>query len=225
MARLERLEVVHATLDQRAIPIFGSLDPVEAVKILDACAGAGARVVEFLDRGDRALAVFRTLITHVREQRPQLILGTGTVLDAPTAAIFIAEGAEFIVAPTLSREVSELCNLRGIAYLPGVFTATEAADAMALGCDLIKFFPQRAVDGPAWLRSLVGPFSSAHFIPTGSRSDPESIRAWFAAGAAAIGIGPDILTPDRLAAGDWETIRSAFAAALRQAQAAPGPSA
>jgi 2-dehydro-3-deoxyphosphogluconate aldolase / (4S)-4-hydroxy-2-oxoglutarate aldolase len=225
MARLDRLAVIHATLDQRAIPIFGSQDPGEAVAILEACAAAGARVVEYLDRGDRALAVFRTLIAHVRESRPELILGAGTILDAPTAAIFIAEGAEFIVAPTLSREVGELCNRRGVAYLPGVFTATEASDAMALGCELIKFFPQTALDGPAWLRSILGPFPGARLIPTGSRSDPESIRAWFAAGAAAIGIGPDILTRERRAAGDWETVRAALAAAVREAQEAPGPSA
>lgn len=224
MARLSRPEVIGATLEQRVVPIFNTQDPSVGRAILDACATAGLRVVEYTNRGDRALAVFRALIEHVREGRPELILGAGTVLDAPTAAIFMAEGAEFVVAPTLSPEVAELCNRHRIAYLPGAFTATEVSDAEALGCDLIKLFPQAAVDGPAWLRSILGPLPWARLIPTGCPSDPDTLRRWFAAGAAAVGIGPDIFTSQRLAAGDWGAVRDALAAALREAKAAPGPS-
>ncbi|HEX5466957.1 MAG TPA: hypothetical protein VFW92_09840 [Candidatus Limnocylindrales bacterium] len=224
MTRLSRTAVIEATLGQRVVPIFNTQDVATGVAVLDACAEAGLRVVEYTNRGDRALAVFRALIEHVREGRPELILGAGTILDGPTAAIFVAEGAEFIVAPTLSREVAELCNRRRVPYLPGAFTATEVSDAEALGCELIKLFPQAAVDGPAWLRSILGPLPWARIVPTGCPSDPDTIRSWFAAGAAGMGIGPDIFTPQRLAAGDWSAVRDGLAAALAAAKAAPGPS-
>ena len=223
MVRASRLEVIGATLEQGVVPIFNTQDAGTGVRILDACAEAGVRVVEYTNRGDRALSVFRVLAEHVRAHRPGLILGAGTILDAPTGAIFMAEGAEFIVAPTLSREVAELCNRRRIAYLPGAFTATEVSDAEALGCELIKLFPQAAVDGPAWLRSVLGPLPWARIIPTGCPSDGETIRRWFAAGAAGIGIGSDILTPERLSSGDWAGVREALAAALAEARAARRP--
>ncbi|MGH2467007.1 MAG: bifunctional 4-hydroxy-2-oxoglutarate aldolase/2-dehydro-3-deoxy-phosphogluconate aldolase [Candidatus Limnocylindrales bacterium] len=220
MARSSRPEVISVTLEQGVIPIFNTQDPAVGLAVLDACAAAGLRVVEYTDRGDRALSVFRALVDHVRQRRPELILGAGTILDAPTAAIFMAEGAEFVVAPTLSPEVAELCNRHRIAYLPGAFTATEVSAAESLGCELIKLFPQAAVDGRAWLRSVLGPLPWARLVPTGCPSDAETIRGWFAAGAAAVGIGPDIFTAERLAAGDWAAVRESLAAALREARAA-----
>lgn len=220
MSRLSRIEVVDAMLEQRAVPIFNTQDPDVGVAILDACAAAGARVVEYTNRGDRALPVFRALVAHVRAHRPELILGAGTLLDAPTAALFVAEGAAFAVAPTLNADVARFCNRHKIAYLPGAFTATEVSDADELGCELVKLFPQAAVDGPAWLRSILGPLPWSRIVPTGCLSDETTIRRWFDAGAAGIGVGPDIFTAELLAARDVDGMRDRLADALRRARTA-----
>lgn len=222
VARHSRLDVISAALEQRILPIFNTGDPATATAIVDACAAAGARVVEYTNRGEGAYEVFRALAGHVATRRPEVILGAGTILDAPTAALFIAAGAEFIVAPTLSSEVARLCNRRTIPYLPGCFTATEVSDAQELGCELIKVFPQAAVDGPAWLRSVLGPLPWSRLVPTGSPSDATTLQAWFAAGAAAVGVGPDIFTAARLAARDMGAMGNALAAALAVARQAVG---
>ncbi len=214
MARHSRLEVIRATLEQGVVPIFNTEDPELARGVVDACVRAGSTVIEYTNRGDGAYEVFRGLAAYVAEEHPALMLGAGTILDAPTAALFLAVGADFLVAPTLSPDVARLCNRRTVPYLPGCFTATEVSDAHELGCELIKLFPQAAVDGPAWLRSVLGPLPWARIVPTGSPSDEATLRAWFDAGAAAVGVGPDIVTPERLAARDFHGMERTLRTAL-----------
>jgi 2-dehydro-3-deoxyphosphogluconate aldolase / (4S)-4-hydroxy-2-oxoglutarate aldolase len=218
LARHSRLEVVSAALEQRVLPIFNTADTATAVAVVDACARAGARVVEYTNRGPGAYDVFRALVAHVASKRPQVILGAGTILDGPTAALFIAADSDFIVAPTLSPDVAAVCNRRTIPYLPGCFTATEVSDAQALGCELIKVFPQAAIDGPAWMRSVLGPLPWSRLVPTGCPSDPATLRGWFAAGAAAVGVGSDIFTAQRLADRDVTGMADALKAALEVAR-------
>jgi 2-dehydro-3-deoxyphosphogluconate aldolase/(4S)-4-hydroxy-2-oxoglutarate aldolase len=86
------------------------------------------RCVEFTNRGDGAHLVFAELMKRSREDK-QLILGVGTVLDVPTAALYIQFGANFIVGPTLNPEVARLCNRRKVPYTPGCATATEISNA------------------------------------------------------------------------------------------------
>ena len=223
MARHDRQAVLAALVGQGILPIFNSADPEAAVAVLESCAAAGVQVVEYTDRGPGAYDVFRALAAHVAQRRPELILGAGTVLDAPTAALFLAADADFIVAPTLSAEVAAVCHRRGVPYLPGCFTATEVSDAQALGCDLIKLFPQGAVDGPAWLRAVLGPLPWSRIVPTGCPSDAATLRTWFAAGAVAVGIGPDIFTAARLATRDVTAMAEALRGALSVARTArPG---
>jgi len=224
VARHSRLEMLSAALGQRVLPIFNAADAATAIVVVDACAAAGARVVEYTNRGPGAYDVFGALAAHVAARRPDVVLGVGTILDAPTAALFIAVGAEFIVAPTLSPEVARLCNRRTIPYLPGCLSATEVSDAQELGCELIKVFPQAAIDGPAWLRSVLGPLPWSRLVPTGCPSDAATLRSWFAAGAAAVGVGPDIFTAERLATRDEAGLTRAMAAALEVGrEATTGP--
>ncbi|MGZ6272436.1 MAG: bifunctional 4-hydroxy-2-oxoglutarate aldolase/2-dehydro-3-deoxy-phosphogluconate aldolase, partial [Candidatus Limnocylindrales bacterium] len=122
MARHSRLDVLGATLEQKVVPIFNTGDPELARGVAEACVRAGARVIEYTNRGEGAYEVFRSLEAYVAEEHPAVILGAGTILDGPTAALFIAAGADYIVAPTLSPEVARLCNRRAIPYLPGCFT-------------------------------------------------------------------------------------------------------
>lgn len=222
MARHSRLDVVSAALEQRVLPIFNAGAAATAIAVVDACAAAGARVVEYTNRGEGAYEVFRALADHVASRQPQVILGAGTILDAPTAALFIAAGAEFIVAPTLSADVARVCNRRMIPYLPGCFTATEVSDAQELGCELIKVFPQASIDGPAWLRSVLGPLPWSRLVPTGSASDAATLQAWFRAGAAGVGVGPDIFTAERVTTGATTAITRALKAALEVARQAQG---
>ena len=135
MARFDRLTVLNTMLDTGLVPIFYNGDLAVSKEVVLACARGGTRLVEFTNRGDRAWNVFTDLIDDLGQADPTVILGVGTMLDAPTAALYIASGANFIVGPNFNPEVARLCNRRKVAYIPGCGTVSEisAAEEMGVG--------------------------------------------------------------------------------------------
>jgi 2-dehydro-3-deoxyphosphogluconate aldolase/(4S)-4-hydroxy-2-oxoglutarate aldolase len=116
MARFSRLEVLNTIVDTGLVPVFYHPDVAVAKKIAEAVAAGGARIIEFTNRGDFAPLVFTELSRYLAKENPKIILGVGSVVDAPTAALYIASGANFVVGPNLNPEVARLCNRRKIAY-------------------------------------------------------------------------------------------------------------
>ena len=119
MARYSRLTVLNAMVETGLVPVFYKDDVDVAVKIVEACADGGARCIEFTNRGDFAPFVFQELSRSISRNRPEVMLGAGSIVDAPTAAHYIAAGAHFIVGPVLNPEVARFCNRRKISYSPG----------------------------------------------------------------------------------------------------------
>lgn len=207
MARFTRMQVLNAILQDGLVPVFYHPDGEISIKIAEACAAGGARVIEFTNRGDMAPEVFQDLCRHLAREHPQIILGVGSVVDAPTAALYIAYGANFVVGPLLNPEVACLCNRRKIAYSPGCGSVTEIAQAEELGVEIVKVFPGRSVGGPEFVKSVLGPCPWTSIMPTGGvDASEESIRAWFAAGVACVGLGSNLVRKEWVAAGDWSAI-------------------
>jgi 2-dehydro-3-deoxyphosphogluconate aldolase/(4S)-4-hydroxy-2-oxoglutarate aldolase len=135
------------------------------------------------------------------------VLGVGSVIDAPTAALYISAGANFVVGPVLNPEVARLCNRRKIAYMPGCGSASEISQAEELGVEIVKVFPGRSVGGPGFVQSVLAPCPWTRIMPTGGvDATEENIRAWFEAGVACVGMGSRLITKDLVAAGDFEGI-------------------
>jgi 2-dehydro-3-deoxyphosphogluconate aldolase/(4S)-4-hydroxy-2-oxoglutarate aldolase len=215
MARFDRMTVLNSILDLGLVPVFYHGDVEAAKKIVAACAAGGARVIEFTNRGDSALQVFLELARHFAEADPSIILGVGSVVDAPTAALYIAYGANFVVGPNLNPEVAKLCNRRKIAYSPGCGSASEIAQAEELGVEIVKVFPGSCVGGPAFIKSVLGPCPWTRLMPTGGvDATEESVSAWFGAGAACVGIGSKLVRKDLVAAEDWQAISTKVAQVL-----------
>ena len=136
-----------------------------------------------------------------------VILGVGSVVDAPTAALYIAAGANFVVGPVLNAEIARLCNRRKIAYSPGCGTVSEISDAEELGVEIVKIFPGAQVGGPSFARAVRGPMPWTRLMPTGGvDATEESISGWFEAGVACVGMGSRLITKDLVAAGDFDAI-------------------
>ena len=220
MPWVDRLTVLGTILEDGAVPTFSAPDPEAAFAVVAACRDAGSRVVEFTNRGDFAHATFVELARRAAVEAPGVIVGAGTITDAPTAALFIAAGARFIVGQSFSEEVARLCNRRRIAYIPGCGTATEIATAEEHGCEIVKLFPAAAIDGPAFIRGLHGPSPASRVMPTNVEASEEATRRWIAAGAAAIGIGSHLLTPALIASRDTATMTARVAEYLGWVRAA-----
>jgi len=174
---------------------------------VNACADGGARVVEFTNRGDRAYQIFSQLIADLAEERPEVILGVGSVLDPSTASLYVDSGANFVVGPILNQEVAKACNRRKIPYSPGCGSASEISEAETLGVEIVKIFPGGQVGGPAFVKALSAPMPWTRIMPTGGvDSTKESIQGWIQAGAAALGMGSRLITRDIVAKGDWAAL-------------------
>jgi 2-dehydro-3-deoxyphosphogluconate aldolase/(4S)-4-hydroxy-2-oxoglutarate aldolase len=198
----DRLTVLATILADGAVPTFSAPDTATAFDMVAGCAAGGSRVVEFTNRGDEAYATFVELARRVRAELPDVILGAGTIIDAPTAALFIAAGARFVVGQSYSEAVARLCNRRRVAYIPGCGTATEIAAAEELGCEIVKLFPAAAYDGPAFIRSFLAPSPGSKVMPTNVLATEEATHAWIAAGAAALGVAGHLYPADVIAARD-----------------------
>ena len=207
MARFSRLEVLNAIVETGLVPVFYNPDVEVAKKIAAAAAAGGARVLEFTNRGDFAPFVFTELARHLAQSNPKIILGVGSIVDAPTAALYIASGANFVVGPNLNPEVARLCNRRKIAYSPGCGSASEIAQAEELGVEIVKIFPGDCVGGPGFVKAILGPCPWTRLMPTGGvETTKESIAAWFKAGISAAGIGSNLIRKEWVAAENYAAI-------------------
>ncbi|MBI5112764.1 bifunctional 4-hydroxy-2-oxoglutarate aldolase/2-dehydro-3-deoxy-phosphogluconate aldolase [Rhodoplanes serenus] len=205
----DRMAVLTAMMDQGVIPVFYHPDAEVCRKVIQACADGGAKCIEFTNRGDFAAQVFLDVARHFAKADPSVIMGVGSIVDAPTAGIYIANGAKFVVGPLLNPDVAKVCNRRKIPYSPGCGSMSEIGFAEELGCEIVKVFPGGSVGGPEFVKSVLGPCPWSRIMPTGGVDASEaSLRAWFSAGVVCVGIGSNLITKELLAAQDYKGIET-----------------
>ena len=214
MARFNRVDAYLKMKETGLIPIFYNPDVDLAQKVMKACYQGGARVLEFTNRGDFAHQVFAELSHYAAKELPELILGVGSITDAPSASLYMQLGACFVVSPALREDVALVCNRRKVMYAPGCGTATEIARAEELGCEVVKVFPGGTY-GPGFVKSIKGPCPWTEVMVTGGVSpELENLKSWFDAGACCVGMGSKLITKDLLAQKDFDGIKSKVAEAL-----------
>lgn len=206
MAR-DRLHTLSAMIGQGVIPVFYHPDVDVCISVIQACADGGAKCIEFTNRGDFADEVFLEVSRHFAKTDPSVILGVGSIVDAPTAAIYLAHGANFVVGPMGNPEVARLCNRRMVPYSPGCGTVGEISQAQEWGCEIVKMFPGASVGGPDFVKAVLGPMPWTKIMPTGGvEPDEASLKAWFGAGIVACGMGSGLITRALLEARDYPGI-------------------
>jgi 2-dehydro-3-deoxyphosphogluconate aldolase / (4S)-4-hydroxy-2-oxoglutarate aldolase len=215
MARFRRLEVLQAMMASGLVPVFYHQDLETTKKVARAVADGGVKVLEFTNRGDFAYQIFSALIQWCEKEIPDLILGVGSVIDPGTAALYINNGANFIVGPVLNAEVARICNRRKIPYLPGCGSASEVSQAEEYGVEICKIFPGKEVGGAAFVKNILAPMPWTLIMPTGGvETTRESIEAWFKAGVACVGVGSNLIAKGLIAAGDFAAITQKAAEVL-----------
>jgi len=204
---VDRMTVLSAMIDQGVIPVFYHPDVEVCTKVIQACANGGAKCIEFTNRGEFAAHVFFEVTRHFSKADPSVIMGVGSVVDAPTAGVYIANGAKFVVGPLTNPDVAKLCNRRKIPYSPGCGSASEIGYAEELGCEIVKVFPGGSVGGPDFVKAMLGPCPWTRIMPTGGvDATEESLTQWFKAGVACVGIGSNLITKELLAAKDYSGV-------------------
>jgi len=207
MAKFTRIEVALAMAETGLVPLFYNHDAGLCKEVITACHEGGIKVFEFANRGDFAHEVFAEVKKWANDKYPELMIGIGSVPDAPTAAVYMQMGADFIVSPFLNPEIARVCNRRKVLWIPGCGTVTEISEAEELGAEIVKIFPGPAVGGPAFVKAVKGPCPWTSIMPTGGvEPSEESLRQWFNAGVTCVGMGTTLITDKIVRAGDWATL-------------------
>ena len=206
MSKFDKLAVLTKIEQTRMVPVFYHKDVAVACAVVKACYDGGVRAFEFTNRGDMAHEVFAELMRFTADECPDLALGVGSVVDAPTAALYIQMGACFVVGPLLNSDVAKVCNRRGVPYTPGCGTVSEVGQAQELGCDIVKVFPGDVL-GPKFVKGLMAPMPWSRIMVTGGvEPTEENLSAWIKAGAFCVGMGSKLFPKDKVAAADWQYV-------------------
>jgi 2-dehydro-3-deoxyphosphogluconate aldolase/(4S)-4-hydroxy-2-oxoglutarate aldolase len=133
-------------------------------------------------------------------------IGVGSVLDAETCRAAILAGAQFVVAPTLSLPVIQMCHRYDKPVIPGGLSPTEIITAWQAGADLVKVFPANLF-GPRYFKDLLAPMPQLKLTPTGG-VELDTAADWLKAGAACLGVGSSLVKKELIKAKDWPALTS-----------------
>jgi 2-dehydro-3-deoxyphosphogluconate aldolase / (4S)-4-hydroxy-2-oxoglutarate aldolase len=184
------------------IPVV-TLDRLEdAVPMAEALVEGGLPAIEMTLRTPAGLAAIEQIAAKVKGA----IVGAGTITTPADVAAAKDAGARFGVSPALFPDVVRAAAAAGLPYIPGIMTATEAMQAVALGCKVLKLFPAEPAGGIKLLKALAGPFPDLLFCPTGGIGPAQA--ADYLRLPNVIAIGGSWMTPaESIKTRDWNTIR------------------
>ena len=206
MAKYNKLQVFAAMNTTGIVPLFYHPD-IETVKnVVKACYLGGVKTFEFTNRGEFAHEVFGELNKYVSKECPGLILGIGSVVDAPTASLYIQLGANFIVGPLFNPDIAKIANRRLVPYIPGCGSSSEVGFAQEAGCDVCKIFPGDVL-GTNFVKSLKAPMPwSLLMVSGGVKPEEANMKSWFDAGATFVGMGSNLFPKEVIEVKEWGKI-------------------
>lgn len=189
----------------------------DLVRVIEALAEGGVRCIEITMTTPGALECLQE--ASRRLEGADLLLGVGSVLDAETARLAILVGAQYIVSPVTRAGVIQTAQRYGKPVMPGAFTPTEILHAWELGGDFVKLFPA-TLGGLDYLQAVRAPMPQIPLIPTGG-IDLKNLPDFVAAGAAAVGIGGNLVSKKLLEKRDFKGLKEnarRYAQAWRRAR-------
>jgi 2-dehydro-3-deoxyphosphogluconate aldolase/(4S)-4-hydroxy-2-oxoglutarate aldolase len=147
------------------IPVIAINDAKDAIALADALLEGGLPVAEITFR----TAAAAEAMNRIRAERPELIVGAGTLLDSASVAAAQESGARFGLAPGYDPSIVDACQAHGLPFAPGVMTPSDVSLALQRDLRIVKFFPAGIAGGPDALRGIHAPFAhrDIRFIPTG----------------------------------------------------------
>ncbi|MBN1686887.1 MAG: bifunctional 2-keto-4-hydroxyglutarate aldolase/2-keto-3-deoxy-6-phosphogluconate aldolase [Spirochaetales bacterium] len=211
----DRTEVHRTILESGIIAVIRASNSQMAFNLAEAAYRGGITAVEITMTVPGGLEIIRELAEKYRDS--DLMIGAGTVMDAPTARLAILSQAEYIICPHLDIDVIKTCHRYNKLCIPGAMSVTEIVQAMTEGADLVKIFPA-SILGPGFIKAVRGPLPQAMMVPTGG-VNIDNIEKWFEAGAVAVAVGSE-LTKEAILKSDYGILERTAREYVTRAKAA-----
>jgi 2-dehydro-3-deoxyphosphogluconate aldolase/(4S)-4-hydroxy-2-oxoglutarate aldolase len=199
---MDKQAVRDRILEIGVVPIIRASTPAEARLAARAVSQGGIPIVEITMTVPGAIDVIREL---AKSPGSELLVGAGTVLNVETARRCIDAGAQFLVSPGLNLPTIEFAVKEGKLMAAGALTPTEVITAWDAGSDFVKVFPCGQVGGAKYIRALKGPLPEILLVPTGG-VNLNTAAEFLEAGAAALGVGGELVQPEALKSGNAQVI-------------------
>jgi len=183
------------------VPVIRASSAEQARFAADCVAKGGVPIVEITMTVPGAVEVIRELVKAM----PQVLVGAGTVLNEGSARQCADAGAQFLVTPGFNAPTVAAARERDLLIMVGALTPSEIMAASDSGADFVKVFPCGSMGGPKYIQALRGPFPKVPFVPTGG-VNLETAADYIRAGAAALGVGGEMISKDALKARDGDVI-------------------
>lgn len=196
---------------QTLLPIIQAKSVTQGIKIGKAMSATGINLVEVVLRTEASLDIIKALKCEL----PNLKVGAGTVIDADTLKLAIAAGSDFIVTPTISKDLLTHLSNCNIPVLPGVSNAADILLAREFGYKEVKLFPASLTGGADFLTAMRSIFRDISFCPTGGIHEDNQREYLALSNVFAVG-GSWVAKPDWVELGHWSKIRSACIAAQKK---------
>jgi len=202
----KRADIIKMLNEQGLMPLFFHADPNVCTDLLKVLYDAGVRIVEFTNRGEKALENFALMKACAVKDYPDLYLGAGTIKNADDANKFIDAGADFLVSPALAEDVLTVAQQHNRLWIPGCMTPTEILRAENMGLHFVKIFPGNVL-GTAFISAIRELFPKMSFMPTGGvETSEQNLLTWFDAGVTAVGMGSKLIDVKSLVDKDYSRI-------------------
>ena len=215
---MDKQKVRDRIIEIGIVPVVRASSPGEACVAADAVCQGGIPIVEITMTVPGAVDVIRELVKNCASD---VLIGAGTVLDPEAARRCLDAGAQFLVSPGLNLKTIELAVREGKLIMAGALTPTEVITAWDAGADFVKIFPCGQVGGAKYIKALKGPLPQIPLVPTGG-VNLNTAAEFIEAGAAALGIGGELVQADALKSNKPEIIvenARKFLAIVKQARA------
>ena len=203
---MDKQAVRERILSVGIVPVVRASSSAEARTAAEAVCKGGIPIVEITMTVPGAVEVIRELAKHFSPD--QLLVGAGTVLNPEQAQRCLDAGAQFLVSPGFNPKTVALAAAERRLIMAGALTPTEVISAWEAGSDFVKVFPAGNVGGPKYIKALKGPLPDVPLIPTGG-VNLQTAAEFLEAGAAALGIGGELVHPGHLKSGNTEAIDDA----------------
>jgi 2-dehydro-3-deoxyphosphogluconate aldolase/(4S)-4-hydroxy-2-oxoglutarate aldolase len=199
---MNKQKVRDRILEIGIVPVVRASSAREARMAADAVCEGGIPIVEITMTVPGAVDVIRELS---KSAGSNVLIGAGTVLSAEAARRCLDAGAQFLVSPGLNLKTVEFAGREDKLIMAGALTPTEVITAWEAGADFVKVFPCGQVGGAKYIKALKGPFPEVPLVPTGG-VNLNTAAEFLEAGAAALGIGGELVQADALRSNKPEII-------------------
>lgn len=201
---MNKQTIINDVEQYKLIAILRGIPSEKLLQVAEALYEGGIRLLEVTYSANGSMsdeetaANIQKLAAHFAGR---MHIGAGTVLTTKQVHLTQEAGGTFIISPNMKPTVIEETVKLGLVSMPGVFTPSEACDAVDYGADFVKLFPVTNM-GSSYVKAIKAPLSHIKFLAVGG-IDETNMQEYLDAGVSGFGIGSNITNKKMIDNNDW----------------------